>query len=80
MKIYLSLALIIFNYSLLPAQNQVIKGKIVDADAQYPLIGATIMIEGSEPAIGTVTDVDGNFRLNNIPLGQTQPGRALRGL
>ncbi len=69
MKIILSLALL-FNFTLLLAQTQVIKGKIVDADAQYPLIGATIMVEDTDPAIGTVTDLEGNYRLDKVPLGR----------
>lgn len=43
------------------AQN-VITGRIVDAQTNEPLIGASVIVKG-EKAEGVVTDVDGNFRL-----------------
>jgi hypothetical protein len=50
--------------------QQTIRGTIVDQDSQIPLIGATIFVVGSNPIIGTVTDIDGNFRLTNVPIGR----------
>ena len=50
--------------------TQIIKGTVIDKDTRQPVIGATIKVEGSDPAIGTVTDIDGNFRLKNVPLGR----------
>ncbi|MCP4123012.1 MAG: TonB-dependent receptor [Bacteroidetes bacterium] len=47
-----------------------IKGRILDTDAGYALIGATIIVEGSNPLIGTTTDVDGYFRLSNLTVGR----------
>lgn len=52
------------------AQTQKVKGKVLDAQAAYPLIGASIILIGSDPIIGTVTDLDGNFILSNVPLGR----------
>lgn len=43
-----------------------IKGKVITVDDQLPVIGASILIEGTK--IGTVTDVDGNFYIANIPV------------
>lgn len=52
------------------AQTQTVKGQVVDAQADYPLIGASVILLGSDPIIGTVTDLEGNFRLENIPVGR----------
>ncbi|MFT6964194.1 MAG: ethanolamine utilization microcompartment shell protein EutS, partial [Flammeovirgaceae bacterium] len=52
------------------AQNQTVKGRIKDAQADYPLIGASIVLVGSNPILGTVTDVDGYFKLAEIPTGR----------
>lgn len=41
-----------------------VKGKVTSATDNEPLIGATIQIKGS--GNGTVTDLDGNYSLNNI--------------
>ncbi len=50
--------------------TQTIKGKVVDTDTQIPLPGATVMIVNSDPLIGTSTNTDGNFRLENIVPGR----------
>lgn len=59
------------NY-LLNAQEltQTIRGKVVDKDTQIPLIGATIMRLGSNVNNGTITDINGDFSLNNVPVGR----------
>ena len=44
--------------------NHKVTGKVVDSTGE-PLIGATVMVEGSTN--GTVTDIDGNFVLNTTP-------------
>lgn len=43
-----------------------VKGKVISVDDNLPVIGASILIEGTK--IGTVTDVDGNFYIANIPV------------
>lgn len=49
---------------------QTIKGKIVDNELQIALPGADIIIIGSNPLIGATTNLDGYFRLENVPLGR----------
>ncbi len=56
------------------AQTQVIKGRIIDAQSEYPLIGATILIIDSDPVIGAVTDLEGRFRIENVPVGRQNFG------
>jgi hypothetical protein len=50
--------------------TQTIKGVVVDMDSQIPLPGATVMIIGTDPVVGTVTDADGFFRLTGIRVGR----------
>lgn len=45
------------------AQEGVIQGKVVDQNGE-PIIGATIMVEGTSK--GTVTDFDGDFSLDGV--------------
>lgn len=44
-----------------------IRGSIKDAKTKEALIGASVMIEGTQ--IGAAADVDGNFVLSNVPVG-----------
>lgn len=44
-----------------------VQGVLVDSETKEPLLGATVYIE--ELAIGSVSDFDGKFTLNNVPKG-----------
>jgi hypothetical protein len=50
--------------------TQTVRGTIFDSDNKLPLIGATVIIIGTNPLIGTATDLNGIFRFDNIPLGR----------
>lgn len=50
--------------------TQTIKGTVIDTDSEIPLIGATVQVISLASAIGAVTDMDGRFRLENIPVGR----------
>jgi len=54
------------------AQNltQTIKGQVVDKQTLTPLLGANIIIENTDPIIGTITNNDGTFKLENVPVGR----------
>lgn len=49
---------------------QSIRGEITDKSTGLPLIGVSIKVVNSNPAIGVATDIHGRFSLDNI-----QPGR-----
>ncbi|MDY4175561.1 MAG: TonB-dependent receptor plug domain-containing protein, partial [Bacteroidales bacterium] len=48
------------------AQNITIKGNVKDQTGE-PVIGASVIISGT--TVGTVTDIDGNFVLQNVAMG-----------
>ena len=50
--------------------NQVIRGTVVDDVSKTPLVGVTLSIIDSDPLIGTITDVDGNFAFEPLPPGR----------
>ncbi len=50
------------------AQNITVKGTVRDSKGE-PLIGATVRVSGT--TTGTVTDIDGNFTLINVPADAT---------
>ncbi len=48
---------------------QTIKGQIIDQQSEMPLIGATIELIGNR-VLGTQTDLDGYFSLDQVPVGR----------
>jgi hypothetical protein len=51
--------------------TQNIRGTLYDADSKQPLVGATVLLAGTTPAKGTLTDQSGQFLLEQIPLGRS---------
>ena len=52
------------------AQTGIIKGRIVDSKTNEPLIGASILVEGTTN--GTASDPDGNFVIHNVGVGRVR--------
>ena len=70
-RILLSLtAILLLNVSFSQELTQTVKGKVTDTDSEIGLPGATIVITGTDPIMGTVTDAEGNFRIENVPVGR----------
>ena len=42
-----------------------VSGKVIDLFTKEPIIGASVLIQGT--SIGTITDIDGNFKLKTVP-------------
>lgn len=68
-------SIVFFTLSLLAwqgfAQNsQTVKGTVFDKQSEQALIGVTIELLQVEPAKGAVTDLDGKFIIENVPLGR----------
>ncbi len=65
-KTILSILLLIISLSAF--SQSTISGQVIDEVTGEPLAGANIYISKLEK--GTITDLDGNFQLNNLPLGK----------
>ncbi|MEL6133600.1 MAG: carboxypeptidase-like regulatory domain-containing protein, partial [Bacteroidota bacterium] len=48
--------------------TQTVRGKVIDQETGFPLIGARVWIEGTP--IGKNTDERGEFRLEDVPVGR----------
>ncbi|KPL14197.1 MAG: hypothetical protein AMS26_11590 [Bacteroides sp. SM23_62] len=60
-------------YPVIPycqSYTQTIKGIVVDADSRIELVGANILIVGSDPSLTTISGLNGHFRLEKVPLGR----------
>jgi len=51
-------------------QSGVIKGTVLDKQSETPLVGATVELLDSETIKGVVTDINGAFKLDQIPVGR----------
>ena len=59
-RIYTTLLFVMISVLAFSQQlTQTLRGTIIDNDSKLPLIGATVKIAGSNPLIGTTTDVNG---------------------
>lgn len=66
----LLLSITILQYGHSQELTQTIKGKITDIDTEIPLPGAYVIILDTDPVKGVVSDMDGNFKLQNVPIGR----------
>ena len=64
------IVLILSNLAWSQPLSQTIKGSVVDLDTQTPLIGATVIIRGSDPLRGATTDTEGYFWISSVPIGR----------
>ncbi len=62
----LFLLFVLFSLQAFP-QNAIISGIVTDKDSEEPLVGANIILDGTN--WGVVTDIDGGFKIKNIPAG-----------
>ena len=66
------ITLFIAGHSFSQNLTQTVRGSLKDKQTFEPLIGAKIIIVGTDPLIGAVSDMDGKFRLENVPAGRQQ--------
>jgi hypothetical protein len=70
-KVVLLMVLIFCGYAIHAQElTQTIRGVVLDNDSRETLIGATVIRLGAEYATGTITNNDGEFILENVPLGR----------
>ena len=50
--------------------TQTIRGAVFDDVSEYPLIGVHIYLTDTNPLLGAVTDVNGSFKIEKVPLGR----------
>ena len=50
--------------------TQTARGRVVDVDAQVPLIGVNVVVVGSRPLLGASSDENGRFEISGVPVGR----------
>ncbi len=72
-RIALLLSLLAMTITAIAQQSsltQTIKGTVIDQESEVPLIGVNVSLVEDDLLLGTTTDLDGNFQLENIPVGR----------
>jgi hypothetical protein len=72
MKHLFSLLFVVAAISTSSAQSatSAIRGTVVDKQSQFPIIGATIIVSDLTPVLGATSDIDGQFRITEVPAGR----------
>lgn len=65
-KVVMFLTYLFIGIGLASAQVRTVKGNVTSAEDGLPVVGASVVVDGT--AVGTVTDIDGNFSISNMPI------------
>ena len=61
----LLMAFLVIGIGLVNAQVSKVTGNVTSEEDGLPIVGASVLVKGT--TVGTVTDIDGNFTLTNVP-------------
>ena len=64
-KLNLCIAFLFLFTGIVSAQITTINGRVIAEEDEEPIVGATVRLDGTKQ--GTITDVNGNFRFDNVP-------------
>lgn len=73
MKPFLIFISFLLNICFLSAQEtltQTVRGHVTDIESQYGLPGASVIVLGTDPILGTSTDDNGFFEIKRVPIGR----------
>ena len=72
LKMILGIALLNAIFYAADAQEltQIIRGQVIDIESQTPLAFATITVITTDSLLGTISDDNGNFRFEKVPVGR----------
>ncbi len=66
-KIIVLCTIVVLSASLMLAQTGKLRGKVTDKETGEPLIGATIVLEGT--SLGAASDINGDYFVLSVPAG-----------
>ena len=68
-KFMLFLTCLFIGIGLATAQVTRVTGNVTSSEDGEPVVGASILVKGTN--VGTITDIDGNFTISNVPSSAT---------
>lgn len=69
-----AMLLLINAFAFSQTLSQTVKGQVIDQQSGAPIIGATVQVLGIDPPLGTITDVNGFYRIEKVPIGRQTIG------
>lgn len=69
-KLMMLLSCVFVCIGLATAQSSKVTGLVISKDDGQPIIGASILVVGT--SVGTITDIDGKFTIENVPSSATK--------
>lgn len=57
------------------SQTGTVKGTVTSGEDGLPVVGASVLVKGT--TIGTITDVDGRFSIQNLPVSSPYDCRVI---
>ncbi len=66
-SVFITLSLIVFAKETQQKQSGLLAGIVLNSSTKEPIVGATVVIQGT--TMGAATDADGKFSISNIPIG-----------
>lgn len=69
-KAFIVILLLFTPFLIVAQRTQSITGSVVDKESKSRLIGVNVSVTDVTPVAGTVTDENGKFSINNIPVGK----------
>ena len=64
-KLMLLMTCLMIGIGLVNAQVKKVTGTVTSEEDGLPVVGASVLVKGT--TVGTVTDIDGNFTISNVP-------------
>ena len=64
-KLMLLMTCLFIGIGLVNAQVSKVTGTVTTHEDGLPVVGASVLVKGT--TVGTVTDIDGNFTITNVP-------------
>ena len=64
-KLMLLMTCLMIGIGLVNAQVRKVTGTVTSSEDGLPVVGASVLVKGT--TVGTVTDIDGNFTISNVP-------------
>ena len=69
-KLFFNVLLLLAIHIGYSQSTQTVRGQVTDKDSEFPLMGAIIQVVGIDPVLATTADIDGYFKIENVPVGR----------